>query len=298
MQFGVIMMYRNPPQWYRPADEVYRSFLDLCVLAEDLGIDHLWTSEHHFHEDGWSPSQLPILAAIAARTRRIRIGTFVLLLPFHHPIRVAEDAATVDIISGGRLDLAVGPGSDPNDYATFAVPMRQRRPRMHEGLEIIRHCLDDEEFSFEGKYWNFTNVRMTPKPVQRPLPLWVAAMFPKAIEEAGRRGYHLASAPPAPLQRIYDDALRKAGYDPTQFQRAGLHIGHLASTHEKAWDEIEPHLQWHMKIHFRAMSAAENANLRMGSDLVIPPVGELRKTGRQIPIVAIRQKRASEDGDQ
>jgi alkanesulfonate monooxygenase SsuD/methylene tetrahydromethanopterin reductase-like flavin-dependent oxidoreductase (luciferase family) len=154
----------------------------------------------------------------------------------HHPIRVAEDAATVDIISGGRLDLAVGPGSDPNDYATFGVPMRQRRPRIHEGLEIIRKCLTEGEFSFKGKYWNFENIRMTPKPVQRPLPLWVAAMFPKAIEEAGARGYHLASAPPAPLQKTYDDELRKAGYDPAQYQRTGLHIGHLATTHEKAWD--------------------------------------------------------------
>jgi len=176
----MIMMYRNPPQWSRPVQELYRDLLDLCVLAEELGIDHLWTSEHHFHEDGWSPSQFPILAAIAARTRRIRIGTFVLLLPFHNPIRVAEDAATVDIISGGRLDLAVGPGSDPNDYAIFGVPMKQRRPRMHEGLEIIRKCLNQDEFSFKGKYWNFENVRMTPKPVQSPLPLWVAAMFPKS----------------------------------------------------------------------------------------------------------------------
>jgi alkanesulfonate monooxygenase SsuD/methylene tetrahydromethanopterin reductase-like flavin-dependent oxidoreductase (luciferase family) len=129
MEFGIIMMFRNPPRWNRPVQDLYRNFIDLCVLAEELGIDHLWTSEHHFHEDGWSPSQLPILGAIA--TRRIRIGTFVLLLPFHNPIRVAEDAATVDIISGGRLDLAVGPGSDPNDYSTFRVPMRQRRPRMH-----------------------------------------------------------------------------------------------------------------------------------------------------------------------
>jgi alkanesulfonate monooxygenase SsuD/methylene tetrahydromethanopterin reductase-like flavin-dependent oxidoreductase (luciferase family) len=249
-------------------------------MAEELGIDHLWTSEHHFHEDGWSPSQLPILAAIAARTRRIRIGTFVLLLPFHNPLRVAEDAATVDIISDGRLDLAVGPGSDPNDYVTFGVPMGQRRPRMHEALEIIGKCFNEEEFSFKGKYWNFDHVRLTPKPVQRPLPLWVAAIFPKAIEEAGTRGYHLASAPAASLQKTYDDALRRAGHDPARFQRAGLHVGHLASTHDKAWDEIEPHLQWHMKIHFKAMAAVQNMNLRMGSDLKIPPLGELRKSGR------------------
>src|SRR5262249_31877190 len=114
-------------------------------------------------DDGWTPSQLPILAAIAAHTQRIRIGTFVILLPFHNPIRVAEDAATVDIISGGRFDLGVGPGSDPNDYRVFGVPMNQRRPRMHEGLQVIRKCFDEEEFSFAGKYWNFERVRIDPK---------------------------------------------------------------------------------------------------------------------------------------
>jgi len=270
MQFGAIMMFRNPPQWRRPMQNVYRELLDLCVLAEDMGFDHLWTSEHHFLEDGWSPSQLPILAAIAARTRSIRIGTFVLLLPFHNPIRVAEDAATVDIISNGRFDLAVGPGSDPNDYLTFGVPMTQRRPRMHEALQIIRCCLNEQEFGFEGKYWNFKHVRMTPKPVQNPLPLWVAAMFPKALEEAGANGYHLAAAPPASMQKPYDDALRRAGHDPGKFQRAGLHIGHLAATHEKAWDECEAHMQWHMKIHFRAMAAAANVGLRQSRDLTAP----------------------------
>jgi alkanesulfonate monooxygenase SsuD/methylene tetrahydromethanopterin reductase-like flavin-dependent oxidoreductase (luciferase family) len=280
VEFGAIMMLRNPPQWQRPIADVYRDFLDLGVLAEKLGFDHLWTSEHHFLEDGWSPSQLPILAAIAARTERIRIGTFVLLLPFHNPIRIAEDASTVDIISNGRFDLAVGPGSDPNDYRTFRVPMRERRPRMHEGLQIIRRCLNEEEFSFKGEYWDFENVRMTPKPVQQPLPLWVAAIFPKALEEAGANGYHLAAAAPATLQKIYDDALRKAGHDPAKFQRAGLHIGHLAETHEKAWDECEAHIQWHMKIHFRAMAAPENRSFTQGQALTIPPLGELRKSGR------------------
>jgi alkanesulfonate monooxygenase SsuD/methylene tetrahydromethanopterin reductase-like flavin-dependent oxidoreductase (luciferase family) len=285
MDFGALMMFRNPPPWRRPMQDVYRDLLELCVLAEKLGFDHLWTSEHHFLDDGWSPSQLPILSAIAARTERIRIGTFVLLLPFHNPIRVAEDAATVDIISNGRFDLAVGPGSDPGDYVTFGVPMKQRRSRMHEGLYIIRRCLDEEEFSFSGKYWDFHNVRMTPKPVQRPLPLWVAAMGPQAVAEAGAHGYHLAAAPPAPLQKIYDDALGQAGHDPTKFQRAGLHVSHVAETRDKAWDQCEAHVHWHAQVHYsRIMAAPENEGLVRAiapdRNLTVPPVGELRKTGR------------------
>src|SRR5712692_8725784 len=150
MEFGALMMFRNPRPWRRPMQAVYRDLVDLCVVAEQLGFDHLWTSEHHFLDDGWSPSQLPILSAIAARTERIRIGTFVLLLPFHNPIRVAEDAATVDIISNGRVDLAVGPGSDPGDYATLPSRPRSqefpagrvaRRPRsgdLGEGVGRVR----------------------------------------------------------------------------------------------------------------------------------------------------------------
>ena len=283
MEFGAIMMFRNPPPWRRPIQDVYRNLFELCVLAEELGFDHLWTSEHHFLDDGWSPSQLPILSAIAARTERI--GTFVLLLPFHDPIRVAEDATAVDIISNGRFDLAVGPGSDPTDYATFGVPMKQRRSRMHEGLRIIRHCLNEEEFGFSGKYWQLNNVRMTPKPVQKPIPLWVAALGPQAVEEAGAGGYHLAAAPPIPLQQSYDAALRQAGHDPAQFQRAGLHVSHVAETDDNAWDECEAHVHWHMHVHYsRIMAAPENRGmvqaLAPDGDLTVPPVGELRKQGR------------------
>src|SRR5713101_7425589 len=164
MEFGALMMFRNPPPWRRPIQEVYRNLLDLCVLAEELGFDHLWTSEHHFLDDGWSPSQLPILAAIAARTKRIRIGTFVLILPFHNPVRVAEDAATVDIISNGRLDLGVGPGNFLTEYETFGVPRRERRPRMHEGLEIIRRAFTENRFSFKGTYHAFPNLALSPRP--------------------------------------------------------------------------------------------------------------------------------------
>jgi alkanesulfonate monooxygenase SsuD/methylene tetrahydromethanopterin reductase-like flavin-dependent oxidoreductase (luciferase family) len=144
---------------------------------------------------------------------------------------------------------------------------------------VIRGCFDQDEFSFSGKYWNFERLRMTPKPVQEHLPIWVAANLPRAIEEAGRNGYHLAAAPPKALQDVYDENLRKAGFDPSQFERAGLHIGHLATTHEKAWDECEAHLQWHMKIHFQAMAAPENRIMNRGMDLTVPELGELRRRG-------------------
>lgn len=284
MDFGLVMAIRNPRQFHRPDHDVYQAYIEGAVLAEKLGFDHVWCSEHHFTEDGWSPAQLPVLAAIAARTERIRLGTYVLLLPLHNPVRAAEDAATVDIISNGRLDLAVGPGANPDEFASFGVPFRQRRSRMYEGLEIIRRCFDEECFSFKGKYYEFNDVRMTTRPVQKRLPLWVAAMGEKAVAEAGAAGYHLAAAPGARKLQIYDEALRGSGRNPKDFQRAGLHFGHVAETREQAWDEAEAHLHFHMTWHFKmvARQRAHGGGFHDPgyADLSVPPLGELRKTGR------------------
>ena len=139
-------------------------------LAEELGYDHVCTTEHHFYDDAWSPSLLPILSAIAQRTRRIRLGTFIIILPFHHPVRVAEDAATVDILSKGRLDLGVGQGYVVSEFESFRIARNQRGGRVEEGVELIRRCFTEENFSFDGKYYQMKNVNLTPKPVQKPYP--------------------------------------------------------------------------------------------------------------------------------
>ncbi len=282
MDFGLLLIVRNPDEWRRPDHEVYRAHIERVVKGEQLGFTHAWTSEHHFSPGGWSPSQFPILTAIAQRTEKIRLGTYVFLVPLHNPIRAAEDAATVDIISNGRLDLGVGPGSHPMEFATFGIPFRERRPRMYEGLEIIEKCFYEPGFSYKGRFWNFENVQMTTRPVQKRVPIWIAAIGPKALAEAGARGYNLASGGPGDVQKIYENALRKAGHDPKNFQRANLHIGHLAETDEKAWDEAEPHLRYYIEWQVGMVKAqrALNVDRYHQIDLNVPALGELRKTGR------------------
>ena len=108
MDFGLLLPFRNPKQWAVPFPQLYQDHIEQAVLAEELGYDHIWTTEHHFADDAWAPSLFPILSAIAMQTSRIRLGTYIIILPLHNPVRVAEDAATVDIISDGRLDLGIG----------------------------------------------------------------------------------------------------------------------------------------------------------------------------------------------
>ena len=138
ISFGLWYDFRNPPSTQRDNSEIYRKTLQHISYAEELGFDNIWTSEHHFIDDGYSPSLLPICAAIAAITKKVRIGTNVLLLPLHDPLRIAEDAATVDVISDGRFDLGVAAGYKLEEFTGFGISRKSRAQRMEEAIQVIR----------------------------------------------------------------------------------------------------------------------------------------------------------------
>ena len=170
MKFGLWYHLRNPPQWKEPWDTLYSRALEQIGAAETLGYDSVWTSEHHFVEDGYLPSSLVFLAAAAGRTDRLRLGTLVLLLPLHDPIRVAEDTAVLDLLSGGRVDLGVAAGYRVEEFEVFGVPHRERGKRMDEAVAILRGAWSKGRFSFKGSFFDVDDVDVTPKPLQHPLP--------------------------------------------------------------------------------------------------------------------------------
>ena len=214
MKFIVSMGIRKLPGSPQPMHEIYRDFLEEAVLAEELGFNAVWASEHHFSPDAWSPSPVPFLAAVAARTRRIRIGTYVLLLPLHNPVRIAEDFAVLDNISGGRVDLPVGVGSATEEFHIFGVPFGERLGRMFEGLTVIERCFTGKKFSHQGKYYDFSDVHMTTPTVQQPgPPIWVASMGEQSVRRTARRGYHLAAGA-GRGHALYEQQLREHGHDP------------------------------------------------------------------------------------
>jgi len=189
LRFGLWYDFRNPARWRQPTDQLYREIIDQIAWGEKNGFDDVWLSEHHFIDDGYLPSILPVSAAIAARTERIRIASGVLLMPFHNPIRVAEDIATVDVISGGRFELGVGIGFKREEFDGFGVSSKERGARTDQSLEVIRRALAGETVTFKSEFFDFRNVRVTPAPIQKPYPpIWLGGFTPAALRRAVRFG--------------------------------------------------------------------------------------------------------------
>lgn len=245
MQFGLIYDFRNPDRWQRPIAELYAEQLEQIAYAEQLGFDSVWITEHHFIDDGYTPSVLPIAAAIAARTSRIRIGTWVLLLPLHNAIRVAEDAATVDIISNGRLDLGMGLGYRIEEFEAFGVDRRHRGRLMDEGVELIRRAWTEERVTFDGRFYNVRDLNVTPKPVQQPHPpIWLGARGDVPARRAARFRAPLLLVGPPEVYATYADVLRAEGVDPAGMPVLGSFGCVVSDDPERTWAEMREHVAY------------------------------------------------------
>jgi probable F420-dependent oxidoreductase len=165
----------------------YREALELVRLAEAVGFDAAWVSEHHGSSDGYVPSLLPMLAAMAAVTERIGLGSGIVLTPFHDPIRLAEDAAVVDQLSDGRLILGLGIGWRHEEFRMFGVPFSERLRRTVETIEVLRRAWSGRRFSFQGRAFRYDRIRVTPPPA-RPggPPIYLGGYVDAAIRRAGR----------------------------------------------------------------------------------------------------------------
>jgi alkanesulfonate monooxygenase SsuD/methylene tetrahydromethanopterin reductase-like flavin-dependent oxidoreductase (luciferase family) len=241
MEFGLLYDFRNPPRWGVPSAELYAETLDHIQAMEALGFPVAWVTEHHFIDDGYLPSCMTMAAAIAARTKRITIGTAVLLLPLHDALRVAEDAAVVDVLSNGRLRLGVGLGYKLEEFGAFRVPRKARPSLMEEGVQVIRAAWADGPATFHGRHYDFDNINVTPKPVQRPGPeIWMAGRAEAPVRRAARLGDGLIAVGGAPLWGVYREELAQQG------KTGPANVCDFAWTYpaadpERAWAEVGPH---------------------------------------------------------
>ncbi|GIU97557.1 MAG: hypothetical protein KatS3mg013_1360 [Actinomycetota bacterium] len=221
VRIGIGLFTGQVPAWSkRDVAQEYRDTIELVRLAEQLGFESAWVSEHHGTSDAYLPSLLPFLAALAQATTRIELGTGVVLTPLHDPIRLAEDAAVVDQLSGGRLLLGLGLGWREEEFRMFRIPAHERLARHVEAIEILRRAWTGRRFTFEGTVFRFDRVRVTPAPA-RPggPPILLGGYAPPALRRAGRiaDGYLTDAGDPEELRQtiaLLDEGARTAGRDP------------------------------------------------------------------------------------
>src|SRR5712664_33260 len=247
MRFG--LFFQAPERAGETHAQRFTEMLELATLADSLGFDVAWLAEIHFGA-AFSLLSTPLMAvpAIAQRTKRIRVGTAVTLLPLHHPLACAEQAATADILSGGRLEFGVGRGSIPSQFHGFRVPVAENRARFDEALEIIRLAWTRERFSYRGEFYQVEDLAVVPRPVQRPHPpIRVAVHTAESFAHIGDLGlpiYSGTTTTPLPQLREYMALYRAhfsaAGHAWQNDQMALMCPGHVGTTPSAARDAMRP----------------------------------------------------------
>jgi alkanesulfonate monooxygenase SsuD/methylene tetrahydromethanopterin reductase-like flavin-dependent oxidoreductase (luciferase family) len=249
VKYSIFYSLQAPPEFGASPEQVYREALDQIERADELGLHQVWLTEHHFMDDGYCPSPMIAAAAIAGRTRRIRIGQGVVLLPFYgHPLRLAEDTAVLDLASGGRFELGVGRGYRAHEFAGFGVDIKHRKAMTDEGLEILRRAWSGERFSFSGKHYQVSNAKLSPLPVQQPHPpVWLGAATAKSRRQVAEGGYPLLISLITNIEETqkefadYTTALVACGRAPSDYPRALIREFYVADDSEQAWREVKPY---------------------------------------------------------
>ena len=255
----------------------YQQSFDLARIAEENGFDTVTTGHHHFMPGNLS-DPLTFLAAVAAQTDTLRVGTGIFQLPVHNPVRVAEQVATIDEMSGGRISLGVGLGWWPLEYEVHGSNFRQRGARMAEALEILRLVWTETDTSYDGKFWSFPELTVYPRPVQQPsIPLWVAGVADTAVERAARLGDAWMCGPVQSLAKaqscldVYRAACAQYGKQPDWILRRYAWIGTDAKAVE---EDVLPEYVGGLVEHWRE-SAEDDTELelfrRMDAGEDVPP---------------------------
>ena len=255
MKFGILQFFSWPER--RVAlPTVYQRALQRIEIMDRTGYDAVWLTEHHFSDYSVCPS-IPVLGTYAAaRTKNLHIGTGVTLAAFYHPLRLAEELALLDILSGGRVKWGAGRGFDPREFRTFGVPEEESAARFHEVVDIVLRAWTNDRLTYSGKYFSFENIEVLPKPFQQPHPpVWMAAGSPPALKWAASQGYSILMDPHATHAEIgekldfYRQHLSEHGYDLTGREIPMSRLLAIADTDTEAREVARQGAQWLLKTY-------------------------------------------------
>jgi alkanesulfonate monooxygenase SsuD/methylene tetrahydromethanopterin reductase-like flavin-dependent oxidoreductase (luciferase family) len=253
LRLGVSYDFRNSSDSGLSHRDLYAAIIEQVSWLDDAGLDLVWFTEHHFIDDGYLPSWIPVAAAMASRTKRVRFSCDVCLLPFNHPVRLAEDLAVLDNLSGGRVEIGVGMGYAPHEFRGFGLPVSRRVSLTDEGIEVLRRAFTGEKFSFEGKRYNFQDVKITPGFVQEGgPPLWIASMSePGALRAARFEAHILPQGPRAQVLDPWRAKLEADGHDPADY-RVGISRSCLVTDDpERDWAIVQKGVQRRTAVYER-----------------------------------------------
>jgi alkanesulfonate monooxygenase SsuD/methylene tetrahydromethanopterin reductase-like flavin-dependent oxidoreductase (luciferase family) len=250
VKFGVLQFFSWPERRI-PLQQVYERALQRIEIMDRSGYDAVWLAEHHFNSFSVCPSVHLMGTHVAARTRNLRIGTAVTLAAFQHPLRIAEEIALLDVLSGGRVNWGAGRGFDPTEFRAFEVPPEESAERFREAVDVVLAAWRSERVSHHGRFFDFEDVEVLPKPLQRPHPpVWVAATSEPAIDWAAAQGHtilmdpHSAHVEIARKRELYREKLEAHGHS---FEGREIPMARLlavAETAEKAEETARRGAGW------------------------------------------------------
>jgi alkanesulfonate monooxygenase SsuD/methylene tetrahydromethanopterin reductase-like flavin-dependent oxidoreductase (luciferase family) len=238
-RLGIWYDFRNPAPWRRPYEQLYREYLDQVAWAERVGFDSVWITEHHFAEDGYTPSPLLLLAAIASRTERMRLGTNLVVPALHDPVRLAEDVATLAICADRPVDFGIAAGYRELEFAAFGRDVRHRPSLLEESVEVLRRAWSGTPVAFAGRRFQVPDVTVAPLPSRTPRIL-IGGHVDVALERAARLGDGFLAPSAADFDRFLA-ATERVGRDPAQARITLCDWPIIAPDPEAEWARISPH---------------------------------------------------------
>ncbi|MGH8633148.1 MAG: LLM class flavin-dependent oxidoreductase [Burkholderiales bacterium] len=252
MDIGTFLLMQSPSA--RSSQEIYARGLELAQAAETLGFRSVWLAEHHFSTYGYLSRPVQLATYIAAKTTRLRVGTAVIVVPLHHPLVVAEEIATLDLVSGGRLDVGLGRGYQQYEFERFGLELEAGRSRWDESIDIIFKSLEGKPFTYEGKHFKLPETSVFPQPVQKPHPpVWITAQSPYAVEAAVRRGFNvLTGGFGVPVSQLADYgklfARVVAEVKPRQSPRISVQRPVYVTDSDADMRDAVEHARWNMRV--------------------------------------------------
>ncbi|MGI9327629.1 MAG: LLM class flavin-dependent oxidoreductase [Pseudomonadales bacterium] len=253
LRFGVAYDFRNPPDSGIRMPDLYQQVLEQIEWLDKLKVDLIWFTEHHFVDDGYLPAWIPIATAAAARTNHVRFSSDICLMPFNHPLRLAEDLAILDNVSNGRAEVGIGLGYAPHEFRGFGIPQKNRVSLTNEGIEVLKHCFSGEKFSYQGKRYQFNDVKITPGYVQEGgPPLWIAAMSRAGAMRAAKYDTHLLPQGARDAALLpYLEELKTTGRDPSNYRVGIIKSVLVTDDKDKDWPVVKASERYRMQLYSR-----------------------------------------------